>query len=235
MRGEERRFAARRLTKKVLRSEGDPESRARRVCASPLGMPFFAATKRALDIIFSLILIALTLPIMLVCAVGVRLSSDGPILFRQIRVGQGGREFLMLKFRSMRLGEGECTTWSRGTDKRKTRFGNFLRRTSLDELAQLFCVLRGDMSLVGPRPELPVFVEKFRREIPCYMLKHIAKPGITGLAQIRGLRGDTSISDRIDADLYYIEHWSLWLDIKILLLTPQKMINKKERYTGDKK
>lgn len=203
--------------------------------SSPLDLPSSAIQKRVLDILGSLALIILTLPAMLLCAVGVRLSSDGPILFRQRRVGKGGREFVMLKFRSMRRGEGENNTWSRGIDKRKTRFGNFMRRTSLDELPQLFNVLVGDMSLVGPRPEIPVFVNKFKREIPLYMLKHYVKPGITGLAQIRGLRGDTSLTKRIESDLYYIENWSLWLDLKILLLTPLHAINKKEKYTEKKK
>lgn len=203
--------------------------------SSPLDLPSSAILKRTLDILGSLALILLTLPVMAVCAVGVKLSSDGPILFRQRRVGKLGREFVMLKFRSMRRGEGENSTWSSGIDKRKTRFGNLMRRTSLDELPQLFNVLAGDMSLVGPRPEIPVFVNKFKHEIPLYMLKHYVKPGITGLAQIRGLRGDTSLVKRIEADLYYIENWSVWLDIKILLLTPMHAINKKEKYTETKK
>jgi lipopolysaccharide/colanic/teichoic acid biosynthesis glycosyltransferase len=123
------------------------------------------------------------------------------------------------------------TAWSRGYDPRKTRFGHFLRRTSIDELPQLFNVLKGEMSLVGPRPEIPYYVEKFEHEIPLYMLKHSVKPGMTGLAQISGLRGDTSIKARIEADLFYIERWSPLLDLKILLKTPFAAINKNEKYT----
>lgn len=203
------------------------------VHSTPLDERANTAVKRAVDLIGSLALIILTMPIMLVCAVGVRLSSPGPIIFRQRRVGRLGRSFTMLKFRSMVENSASDTAWTRGDDRRKTRFGAFLRRTSLDELPQLFNVLLGDMSLVGPRPELPHFVEKFKREIPLYMVKHYVKPGLTGLAQIKGLRGDTSIEQRIEADLCYIESWSVWLDIKILLLTPFRAINKNEKYSRE--
>ena len=139
----------------------------------------------------------------------------------------------MLKFRSMR--DGAPCGFDGGSDTRKTRFGNFLRKTSLDELPQLLNVLKGEMSLVGPRPEIPFYVEKFRQEIPLYMLKHYAKPGITGLAQVKGYRGGTSLTERIKYDLFYIENWSLWLDIKILIMTPGKMINPNEIYKGERK
>ena len=203
------------------------------VHSTPLDIPSNAFIKRAVDIVGALLLIILTSPIMLAAAVGVKISSEGPVLFRQVRVGRMGQEFVMLKFRSMRLDpKGDCS-WSTGVDERKTRFGNFLRRTSIDELPQLFNVLAGSMSLVGPRPEIPRFVEQFRNEIPLYMVKHYVKPGITGLAQVNGLRGDTSIRDRIYADIYYIETWSLMLDLSVLLRTPFKAINKSEVYTGD--
>lgn len=175
--------------------------------------------KRLLDIVGALTLILLTSPIMLVCAIGVRLSSPGPILFRQERVGLNKKRFFMLKFRSMRVNTQQSTRWSTNRDERKTPFGAFLRKYSLDELPQFFNVLKGDMSLVGPRPELPHFVEQFKDEIPLYMVKHQVRPGITGWAQINDLRGDTSIRDRIEHDIYYIENWSLWFDIRILFTT----------------
>ena len=203
------------------------------VHSTPLDVPINAFLKRALDLVGSLILIILTSPVMLFAAIGVKLSSEGPVLFRQRRVGRMGREFEMLKFRSMRVGfPEESESWTTGVDYRKTRFGNFLRRTSIDELPQLFNVLSGRMSLVGPRPEIPKFVEKFRNTVPLYMVKHYVKPGITGLAQINGLRGDTSISDRIHADIYYIESWSFARDILILLKTPFRALNKREVYRG---
>ena len=125
----------------------------------------------------------------------------------------------MYKFRSMRVNSEETTAWSQNTDSRKTKFGSFIRKYSIDELPQFWNVLKGDMSLVGPRPELPFFVDRFKEEVPLYMVKHQVRPGITGWAQINGLRGDTSIKARIEHDLYYIEHWSLGFDIKILWIT----------------
>lgn len=202
------------------------------VHSTPLDDGFNRLVKRALDIFGSFFLIIITMPLMVFAAVGVRFSSPGPVLFKQRRVGVCGKPFTMLKFRSMRMGGEDKTVWSTGIDERKTRFGNFIRRTSIDELPQLFNVLFGSMSLVGPRPEIPHFVEKFRTSIPLYMVKHYVKPGITGLAQIRGLRGDTSIKERIDSDIFYIENWSLSLDILVLLKTPFKAINKKEKYVS---
>lgn len=198
--------------------------------STPLDLAVNRFFKRSLDVVGALALLLLTSPIMAFAAIGVRLSSPGPILFRQVRVGLGGAEFVMLKFRSMVVNDRSDTAWSDGTDSRKTRFGNFIRRTSIDELPQLINVLRGDMSLVGPRPELPVFVSKFKDRIPLYMLKHYVRPGMTGLAQISGLRGDTSIERRIDADLRYIESWSLWQDVSILLRTPLHAVNRSEVY-----
>lgn len=198
--------------------------------STPLDHPFNAFIKRFIDIVGSLVLIILTSPIMIAAAIAVRLSSPGPILFKQVRVGLMGKRFTMLKFRSMRVNTRSDTGWSAGIDDRKTRIGNFLRRTSIDELPQLFNVLMGDMSLVGPRPEVPHYVKHFKDIIPLYMVKHYVKPGITGLAQVRGLRGDTSIEDRIHADIEYIENWTIGMDIAILLKTPFKMFNKQERY-----
>lgn len=175
--------------------------------------------KRTMDIVGSLVLIVITSPIMLLCAIGVKLSSPGPVIFRQERIGRGKKKFYMYKFRSMRVNGRQQTGWSSDRDDRKTRFGAFLRKFSLDEFPQFFNVLRGDMSLVGPRPEVPYYVEQFKEEIPLYMVKHQVRPGITGWAQINGLRGDTSIEKRIEYDIHYIEHWSLMFDIKILLLT----------------
>ncbi len=200
--------------------------------STPLDNAINQFSKRLLDIVGSLLLILITSPLMLFTAIGVRLSSPGPILFRQTRVGRNNREFTMYKFRSMRVNDSEQTGWSTEGDPRKTRFGAFIRKFALDELPQFFNVLKGDMSLVGPRPEVPFYVEKFRKEVPLYMLKHTLRPGITGLAQIKGLRGDTSIQARIDEDISYIENWSFWGDIRILLLTPFCAINRHEKYAA---
>ena len=201
--------------------------------STPLDSRANAFIKRTVDIVGSLALIIATSPIMLAAAIGVKLSSPGPVLFKQPRVGKMGKRFTMYKFRSMRLNTESDTAWSTGTDPRKTRFGAFIRSTAIDELPQLFNVLFGSMSLVGPRPEIPHFVEHFKNIIPLYMVKHYVKPGLTGLAQIKGLRGDTSVEDRIHEDIAYIENWSLWLDVYILLKTPFKAFNKSERYVKD--
>lgn len=161
-------------------------------------------------------------PFMILIALGVKLSSPGPVFYRQERVSWSGKPFYMLKFRSMPLDADSRygqPVWGLARDKQPTRFGAWLRRTSLDELPQFINVLRGDMSIVGPRPERPVFVEQFRHEIDGYMQKHLVKAGITGWAQINGWRGDTCLRTRVEHDLYYIRHWSLWLDLKIILLT----------------
>ncbi len=165
--------------------------------------------------------LVVTLPLLLAVALGIRLTSPGPILYRQTRVTWNGQPFGMLKFRTMPV-DAEGTSgpvWARQGEQRATRLGTFLRRFSLDELPQLANVLRGEMSLVGPRPERPEFVEQFRRAIPGYMQKHLVKAGITGWAQVNDLRGDSDLALRIQYDLYYIDHWSLWFDLRILALT----------------
>ena len=177
--------------------------------------------KRGFDLLFGAVGLAIVAPVMLAIGVALKLTSPGPVLYQQERMGVDGRRFKMLKFRTMRVNAEEETgpVWARPDDPRRTALGVFLRRTSLDELPQLFNVLRGEMSLVGPRPERPSFVEEFRRRVPGYMLRHKVKAGITGWAQINGWRGNTSIERRIECDLYYIERWSLGFDLKILLQT----------------
>ena len=179
----------------------------------------WAILKRAFDLFSSFTGIILLSPLLIIIAIGVKLSSPGPILFRQNRVGYMRKDFQMLKFRSMKQNDGADTSWSTDDDPRRTRIGAFLRKTSLDELPQLINVLKGDMSLVGPRPELPHFVEQFKETIPYYMVKHQVKPGMTGWAQVNGYRGDTSIGKRIELDLWYIDNWSPLLDIRILAKT----------------
>ncbi|MBP1991129.1 undecaprenyl-phosphate glucose phosphotransferase [Paenibacillus eucommiae] len=177
--------------------------------------------KRGFDLLFSLSAILITLPLLLIIAVGIKLTSPGPIIFKQERVGLNRRKFMMYKFRSMKVlsGHSSDTQWTTENDPRRTGFGTFLRKTSLDELPQFFNVLFGHMSVVGPRPERPYFVEQFKEEIPKYMVKHHIRPGITGWAQSNGLRGDTSIEDRIKHDIFYIENWSFLFDIKIIWKT----------------
>lgn len=178
-----------------------------------------AFVKRATDIAGSLFMLIVLSPVMLICAVGVKLSSPGPILFRQERVGKNKKPFIMYKFRSLIVNDASDTAWTKKTDDRRTGFGAFLRKYSLDELPQLFNVMRGDMSLVGPRPEIRHFVDQFKEEIPLYMVRHQVRPGLTGWAQIHGYRGDTPIKERVEHDIWYIENWSVWLDIRILLAT----------------
>lgn len=180
-----------------------------------------ALQKRAFDVAVSALLLVLTAPVLGAIALAIRLSAGSPVLYRQERMGLDGHVFRMLKFRTM-VPDAERETgpvWARRDDPRETRVGRFLRRTSLDELPQLWNVLRGDMSLVGPRPERPVFIEQFRHEVPGYMLRHKVKAGLTGWAQVHRWRGDTSLHERIEHDLYYIRNWSLGLDIRILLMT----------------
>jgi len=187
----------------------------------PLDNPINKIIKRLTDIILSFILIILFSPVMIIIALMVKFTSPGPIFFKQERVGLNKNTFTMLKFRSMRVQkhQEEKSKWTTKEDTRKTKFGSFIRKSSLDELPQFFNVFVGQMSLVGPRPERPFFVEQFKAEIPKYMIKHQVKPGITGWAQVNGFRGDTSIKRRIEHDIYYIENWNYLLDIKILFLT----------------
>ena len=195
---------------------GLPVINIRRV---PLNGGFNKFVKRVSDIVGSFLLIILFSPVMLVVALAVRFSSKGPVIYKQERVGLHNRNFVMYKFRSMKIERCDELHFTTQNDDRTTRIGRFIRRCSLDELPQLFNVLKGDMSLVGPRPERPEFVEKFREQIPRYMIKHQVRPGMTGWAQINGYRGNTSIRKRIEYDLYYIENWTFWFDIVILFQT----------------
>jgi exopolysaccharide biosynthesis polyprenyl glycosylphosphotransferase len=177
--------------------------------------------KRLSDIIFSLIFIVISSPVLVLLAIAIKIESVGPVIYRQERVGLDGNIFEMLKFRSMYIGAEKETgpVWANKEDNRRTHLGSFLRKTSMDELPQLFNVLMGDMSLVGPRPERQVFVEEFKKSIPKYMLRLKMKAGLTGWAQVNGWRGNTSLDKRIEFDLYYIKNWSLMLDLKIILMT----------------
>ncbi|HET6568132.1 MAG TPA: undecaprenyl-phosphate glucose phosphotransferase [Rhodothermales bacterium] len=177
--------------------------------------------KRLLDVAFASAFLVATSPLMLLIAAGIKLSSRGPVFYRQERMSLNGHRFQMLKFRSMPVDAEETTgpVWATPAQDRATPLGSFLRRTSLDELPQFVNVLQGDMSVVGPRPERPVFVEEFRSRVPRYMLRHKVRAGITGWAQVNGWRGNTSIDKRIECDLYYIQNWSLGLDFKIMWLT----------------
>lgn len=186
--------------------------------------------KRLFDIFASSIGLLILSPFLILIAIIVKLTSKGPIFYQQVRMGLDGKEFKIYKFRTMTIDSSNKETWTIKNDPRVTQFGMFLRKTSLDEFPQLFNVLKGNMSLVGPRPERPVFVEEFRKEIPTYMLRHKMKAGITGWAQINGWRGDTSIEKRIECDLYYIKNWSIWFDIWIILMTLWKGFINKNAY-----
>ncbi|MEN9809072.1 MAG: hypothetical protein RLZZ488_639 [Pseudomonadota bacterium] len=180
--------------------------------------------KRGFDIAFSLAVLVLLCPVYLLCAIAVRLSSPGPVFYKQERMGLDGKTFYCLKFRGMRVDAEHQSgpVWASKNDDRVTKVGAFLRKSSLDEIPQFWNVLRGEMSVVGPRPERPYFVDQFRHNLPGYMLRHKVKAGITGWAQINGWRGNTSLEKRIECDLWYIQNWSLWLDLKICALTPLK-------------
>lgn len=183
------------------------------------------------DKVLSSMILLLISPVMIVLALGVKLTSPGPVFYRQERVGLNNKPFNMLKFRSMPVDtEKTGVQWGGSAAKATTRFGQFIRKTSLDELPQFLNVLKGDMSIVGPRPERPMFVEQFKEEIPDYMKKHLVKAGITGWAQVHGWRGDTDLKTRIEYDLYYIENWSLWLDLKIVVMTVFKGFVNKNAY-----
>ncbi|MCL4135290.1 UNVERIFIED_CONTAM: hypothetical protein GTU68_019207 [Idotea baltica] len=177
--------------------------------------------KRSVDIVGSLIGLVLSLPIYAILIPLVRFESRGPIIYKQVRVGQGGKHFDIYKIRSMRV-DAEApgvAGWTTADDSRKTKIGTFMRKWNLDEIPQFWNVLRGEMSLVGPRPERPELIENFLDEVPYYQSRHSVKPGITGWAQVNGLRGDTSIAERIRYDLHYIERWSIWMDLSIQLRT----------------
>ena len=187
----------------------------------PLTGVFNATMKRIVDLAGALFGLIVFSPLMLVTALLIKITSPGPVLFSQERIGLHNRPFKMYKFRSMEVQDPgrERSQWTTPHDPRVTPVGRFIRKTSIDEMPQFFNVLIGDMSLVGPRPERPLFVEKFKEEIPRYMIKHQVRPGLTGWAQVNGYRGDTSITKRIEHDLYYIENWSLGFDFKIMFLT----------------
>ncbi len=190
----------------------------------PLDDDFNKFLKYTSDYLFSIIAILITSPIMLITAIAIKLTSEGPIIFKQERIGHNAKPFMMYKFRSMKVQDPslEKSEWTTKDDPRKTIVGNFIRKTSIDELPQFFNVLKGDMSVVGPRPERPYFVEQFKESVPKYMVKHQVRPGITGWAQIHGCRGDTSIKKRIRYDIEYVENWHMGLDLAIMIKTTLK-------------
>lgn len=193
-----------------------PMMNIRRIPLDNMGNAFL---KRATDIVASSLMLAVALPIILVSMLIIKITMGGNPIFKQKRVGYNKKIFVMYKLKSMKDNVHSDSAWSTDNDPRKTRFGAFIRKFSIDELPQLFNVLKGDMSLVGPRPEIPYYVNSFKHSIPMYMLKHQVKPGMTGLAQINGYRGDTSIEERIRYDIQYIENWNYFLDISILFRT----------------
>lgn len=209
--------------------EGLPVINIRNV---PLSNTLNKLSKRIVDIFGAIVAILLFSIPMVIVAIIIKLTSPGPIIYSQVRVGLHNKNFKMYKFRSMEVQSEskEKKAWTTSNDPRVTKIGRIIRKTSIDELPQLFNVLMGDMSLIGPRPERPYFVEKFKEEIPRYMIKHQVRPGLTGWAQINGYRGDTSIRKRIECDLYYIENWTLGLDFKILFLTFFKGFINKNAY-----
>ena len=190
----------------------------------PLDDDFNKFLKYSSDYIISIIAIIITSPVMIIIAIAIKLTSRGPVIFKQERIGHNGKPFMMYKFRSMKIQnpKDEESEWTTKDDPRKTFIGNIIRKTSIDELPQFFNVLNGDMSVVGPRPERPYFVEQFKEDIPKYMVKHQVKPGITGWAQIHGCRGDTSIDKRIEYDIEYVESWHMGLDLAIMIKTAVK-------------
>lgn len=212
---------------------GIPMMNIRTIPLDNIGSAFL---KRTTDIIGSLVLLILSSPIMLISMLIIKISMGGKVIFKQQRVGLNKEIFTMYKLKSMRDSGEENTAWSSDSDPRRTKFGAFIRKFSIDELPQLFNVLKGDMSLVGPRPEIPYYVNSFKHTVPLYMIKHQVKPGMTGLAQINGYRGDTSIEKRIEYDIQYIESWNYFLDISILIRTvfsgfinSEKLKNKTEQ------
>ena len=190
----------------------------------PLDDNFNKFLKYTSDYVISIIAIIITSPIMILTAIAIKLTSPGPIIFKQERIGHNGKPFMMYEFRSMKVQDPseEKSEWTTKDDPRKTRVGDFIRKTSIDELPQFFNVLKGDMSVVGPRPERPYFVDQFKKDIPKYMVKHQVRPGLTGWAQIHGCRGDTSIKKRIQYDIEYVENWHMGLDLAIMIKTAVK-------------
>ena len=177
--------------------------------------------KRIFDVVFSLMVLISLSPLFIVIALIIKMTSPGPVIFKQKRMGANNKEFMIYKFRTMGVQNKETSdnTWTTADDARITKIGAFLRKTNLDEFPQFWNVLIGDMSVVGPRPERGHFVEQFEKEISNYKVRHLVKSGITGWAQVNGFRGDTSIPERIKHDLFYLQHWSVWLDLKVLFFT----------------
>ena len=175
--------------------------------------------KRTADIFGSMLVLILLSPIFLITAIGVKLSSPGPVIFKQKRIGRNKKPFTMYKFRSMRVTGTEDTGWTTDQDARKTKFGSLIRKLSIDELPQFWNVLKGDMSIIGPRPEIPFHVDHFKQEVPRYLVRQQVRPGITGWAQVNGFRGDTSIEERIRYDIEYIENWTVGFDFRIAIKT----------------
>lgn len=198
----------------------------------PVDSLTYVVGKRAFDLCFAAAAIILTTPLMLLIALAVKLTSRGPVLFIQERVGLNGRPFSMYKFRTMHPAARQTSDaqWTRRDDPRRTRIGCWLRAASLDELPQFFNVLHGEMSVVGPRPERPYFVEQFMRTVSLYNTRHYLKVGITGWAQVNGWRGDTSIVERVEHDLYYLKNWSFAFDLRIILLTIRQLFSQKNAY-----
>ena len=188
--------------------------------------------KRTMDIVLSIIILFLIFPLFILIGIIIKITSKGPVFYKQERISRGGKNFQMLKFRTMRIDAEKETgpVWAKQDDKRVTFIGRILRKTSMDELPQLINVLKGDMSIVGPRPERPFFVNKFKQTIPRYVERHKVRAGITGWAQINGLRGNTSLEERVKYDLYYIQNWSLWFDIKIIIRTILEIFHHKHAY-----
>jgi exopolysaccharide biosynthesis polyprenyl glycosylphosphotransferase len=199
---------------------------------TPADLLDYALIKRVFDIGFSAFVLLVTSPLMAFIAILIRLTSSGPILFVQDRIGLNGLPFSMYKFRTMREGprSESDTRWTTDIDPRRTRLGTLLRKTSLDELPQFINVLKGDMSVVGPRPERPHFVEQFRQEVGRYNHRHCLKVGITGWAQVNGWRGDTSIAKRIEFDLYYLQNWTFVFDLRIIIMTVFSALISKNAY-----
>jgi len=188
--------------------------------------------KRTMDIVLSIIILFLIFPLFVLIGIIIKITSKGPVFYKQERISRGGKNFQMLKFRTMRIDAEKETgpVWAKQDDKRVTFIGRILRKTSMDELPQLINVLKGDMSIVGPRPERPFFVNKFKQTIPRYVERHKVRAGITGWAQVNGLRGNTSLEERVKYDLYYIQNWSLWFDIKIIIRTILEIFHHKHAY-----